>query len=123
MDFRFSNPILLQTGVVAGRFLLEGYCRAGDRLVRLRGDGFLGQNAPNPCAQSTRIAFGLPADGDVTLTVFDESGREIARPVAGRRAAGEHVVTVEVTGWPAGVYVYRLHGEGVLETRRMVVLP
>ncbi|MBN2170655.1 MAG: carboxypeptidase regulatory-like domain-containing protein, partial [Candidatus Krumholzibacteriota bacterium] len=69
---------------------------------------------PNPFNPSTEIRFGLPADGPVTLRVFDVGGR-LVRTLAAERpfAAGAHAVRwdgLDEAGRPAssGVYLYAL---------------
>ncbi|MCC6413987.1 MAG: T9SS type A sorting domain-containing protein, partial [Saprospiraceae bacterium] len=48
----------------------------------VRGVGFeVYQNQPNPWINRTVIGFHLPEADDVTLTVFDESGRQLYRQV------------------------------------------
>lgn len=69
--------------------------------------------APNPFGRDTRIAFRLSTPADVRLSVHDVAGREVARLVAGERAAGEHSVRwsgVDDRGRDvrAGVYFVRL---------------
>ena len=45
---------------------------------------------PNPSAGWSRIAFSLPQAKEVSLAVFDLSGRRIAELAKGRYAAGDH---------------------------------
>jgi hypothetical protein len=44
----------------------------------------LEQNHPNPFNPSTTIAFALPKLSEVTLKIFDASGREVATLLDGR---------------------------------------
>jgi hypothetical protein len=59
---------------------------------------------PNPFRDRAAIRFRLPREGAVRVTVFDVTGRAMARPVDGRRRAGEHSVPLESLALPAGVY-------------------
>lgn len=81
--------------------------------------------APNPFVEQTRIAFTLPAPADARVSVYDVSGRLVARlldaPAAsgrtelrwtGRNAAGSSVAP--------GVYFLRLEAGQSRETRRVV---
>jgi hypothetical protein len=68
----------------------------------------LEQNYPNPFNPTTQIAFDLPRGADVTLTVFDLSGREVSRLVSGWTTPGHHVVSFDGSALATGVYVYRL---------------
>jgi hypothetical protein len=68
----------------------------------------LGQNAPNPFRETTRIRYRLPEETKVRLSVFSVSGRELIPLVDGVQPAGEHVVALDAGRLPAGTYFYRL---------------
>jgi hypothetical protein len=53
--------------------------------------------------------------------VFDALGRRVAVLAAGYRAAGDHVVSFEAGGLPAGAYHYRLQVDGRATGRTMVL--
>lgn len=82
---------------------------------------------PNPSRSGARVAFDLTRDGPVSLEVFDVAGRLVRTLVQGPRPAGVHEVS-----WngdddaghavAAGVYLYRLRGEGLELTRRLVIV-
>jgi len=83
----------------------------------------IAQNAPNPVRTSTTIRFGLSAAARVTLSVFDLAGRCIATPLRGdERTAGSHEVELSATGWPSGVYYYRVDAAGATAVRKMLVV-
>lgn len=76
--------------------------------------------APNPFADATTVRFALPTAGPVDLSIYDVSGRRIARLAEGYHGAGEHVATWRRdTGAPrlaGGVYYCRLHSDGATRT-------
>lgn len=82
----------------------------------------LEQNYPNPFNPLTTITFRLPHAGDVTLRLFDLLGRDVATLVNERRGAGSHTVSFDASGFPSGVYLYRLQTGARTETKRMVVV-
>ena len=82
----------------------------------------LDQNRPNPFNPVTTIAFRLPRALPVRLTVYDLRGREVARLVDGELPAGAHEVAWDATGCASGLYVCRLEGPGVLETRKLTLV-
>jgi hypothetical protein len=82
----------------------------------------LKQNYPNPFNSATTIEFALPEEGEVTLTIYDILGREVARPVSGYREAGQHSVTVDMDKAGSGVYFCKLTTESVSIKRKMVLL-
>ncbi len=78
------------------------------------------QSRPNPARGTAVIAFDLPEDVKVTLTVYDLSGRKVATLVDGTLAVGEH--EADVSGLAPGVYVYRMEAGNFNAARKMVVV-
>ena len=88
--------------------------------------------APNPFNPRVRLAFALPQDAVVALSVYDARGRQVRSLVQRDYAAGDHEVvwdgsTSGTARAPAGVYVFVLEavGDGFQErlTRKAVLLP
>lgn len=69
---------------------------------------FVDQNYPNPFNPLTTITYGIPEAGNVTLKVFDMSGREVKTLVSGFNNAGYYTAKFDASGLASGVYVYRL---------------
>ncbi len=63
---------------------------------------------PNPFNSTTTIGYSLPAAGNVSLAVYDLSGREVARLTDGVKAAGTHEAVWVADGVSSGVYVVKL---------------
>ncbi len=87
----------------------------------------LGVNYPNPFNPSTIIPYQLPTTMFVRLEVFNVLGQRVATLVDGERPAGFHTATwgaddADGRAVAAGVYHYRLTGEGRRLTRRMVLV-
>lgn len=87
----------------------------------------LAQNMPNPFNPKTTIAFTLPAPQDVTIDVFDISGRKVVTLLSDSLGAGRHFV--EWTGRDAdgqrvasGVYFYRMTAGEEEFSKKMVLL-
>ncbi|UCE27393.1 MAG: T9SS type A sorting domain-containing protein, partial [Candidatus Coatesbacteria bacterium] len=78
------------------------------------------QSRPNPSSGTAVIAFDLPEAADVTLTVYDVSGRKLIVPVDERLGAGEHETVV--TGLSPGLYVYKLDAGVFNAAKKMVVV-
>ena len=107
----------------------EGYfALAAPRLADARPQGFaLLQNYPNPFNPSTIIPYQLPAPTHVRLEVFNVLGQHVATLVDGEQPAGWHTTTWHGTdaagrAVAAGLYLYRIRGIGLSETRRMVLV-
>ena len=76
---------------------------------------------PNPFTTSTTFTYTLDAATDVTLTVFDVLGREVARLERGPRPAGPHTVAWSAPSLPSGVYIARLDADDTSVTRRVIL--
>ncbi len=100
---------------------------AEDAEDTLPSDFALEENYPNPFNPFTEIAYSLPRQAHVTLTVYDTAGREVDRLVSASQPAGRYQVRWDGTdaqGAPvrSGVYFYRLATEDWRETQSMVLL-
>ncbi len=82
----------------------------------------LSQNYPNPFNPSTTIDYIIPRTTFVTLEVFDILGRVVRTLVSGEQGFGPHSVRLEGTGLSSGVYFYRLKAEGMVQTKKFMVL-
>jgi hypothetical protein len=82
----------------------------------------LGQNYPNPFNPSTTIAFALPADGQVSLRVYNTLGEEVATLVNEVMPAGQHQAVWNAAGMPSGLYFYKIDNAGVMATKRMMLV-
>ncbi|HLT23797.1 MAG TPA: M12 family metallo-peptidase [Ignavibacteria bacterium] len=73
---------------------------------------FLDQNFPNPFNPGTNIRFELPMESIITLSVFDISGREVAKLVNGEfRNSGSFTYYFDAARFSlaSGVYFYRIN--------------
>jgi len=81
------------------------------------------QNYPNPVNGMTTIAYDLPADGFISLKVYNILGEEVATLVNGVQKAGSKIRTVlETAHFPSGVYFYRLRTPSFETTKKMLIL-
>ena len=86
-------------------------------------EGFvLAQNYPNPFNPATAIPYTLRRPSQVTLTVTDLAGRNVATLVSEHQAPGTYSATWDAVGQPSGVYLYRLETESFTQTRRMILV-
>lgn len=91
-------------------------------LTTLPTEVMLGQNFPNPFNPTTRIPFTLQESVEVTLDVFDITGRRVATLVNGFHTAGTHTASFDGAGLSSGIYVYRLTAGSRVETRAMTLI-
>ena len=62
---------------------------------------------PNPFNSITTISYQLPAASDVSLKIFDITGREVTTLVRDRMEAGRHQIVWDGSGVPSGIYICR----------------
>jgi hypothetical protein len=82
----------------------------------------LEQNVPNPFNPSTTIQFQLPTAGHVQLSVYNMVGQEMVRLVDGALPAGVHRVVFNGSRFGSGIYFYRVTGNGINATRKMLLV-
>jgi hypothetical protein len=81
---------------------------------------------PNPSSGPVDIEYALPRESHVRLSVFDVTGREVARLVDGTAPAGRHVANWSaMTGGArarSGIYLARYETPAGRSTRRIVLV-
>jgi hypothetical protein len=80
------------------------------------------QNYPNPFNPSTQIKYSILAEGLVTLKIYDVLGKEIAVLVNEYKNAGNYSTTFDASDLASGVYVYQLHVNDFVATKKLVLL-
>lgn len=82
------------------------------------------QNYPNPFNPSTTIAFDIPENGLVKLTIYDVLGREVETLVNERMPAGHYEFRFDANAseLASGVYIYRVSINDKAFSKRMVLL-
>jgi hypothetical protein len=109
-SFQYSDPIEVQSVTSA----------SGSGSTPLRFS--LSQNYPNPFNPSTTIEFTLPEASPVTLTIFDNLGREVATLVRGDLSAGTYETRWDAGNYSSGVYYCRLEAGPAVSTRRLMLV-
>jgi hypothetical protein len=82
----------------------------------------LEQNYPNPFNPTTNIKYSLAGAENVTLTVYDLTGRKVATLVDEKKSPGEYVLPFDAKGLATGVYFYRIEAGSFREVKRMVLI-
>lgn len=84
------------------------------------------QNYPNPSNPKTKIDFQIPIDGNISLRVYDISGKEIAVLVDGFKTADFYSVEFDGSDLGSGIYFYRIIAKGLdgffSKTMKMVLV-
>ncbi|MCY7362260.1 MAG: DUF1501 domain-containing protein [Ignavibacteria bacterium] len=90
-----------------------------------RSDFALSQNFPNPFNPVTRINYTLKKSSNVSLKVYDVSGKIVQTLTDSFKSAGEYSVTFDVSGrsqLSSGIYFYKLKTDGFEDTKRMTLI-
>ena len=82
----------------------------------------LSQNYPNPFNPVTQIEFELPASKEITLAVYDVTGRKVTTLADGTYQAGTHQVEFDGSHLSSGVYLYRLRTENREMSKPMLLV-
>jgi hypothetical protein len=82
----------------------------------------LEQNYPNPFNPSTNIRYQIQKAGMVKISVYNMLGKEIETLVNEKHSPGTYEVSWVGTGYPSGVYFYKLIAGDYSETRKMVLI-
>ena len=77
---------------------------------------------PNPFNPTTTFSYALPEAAEVTLNVYDISGRLVTTLANGWRDAGSHEVTFDATNLASGTYIYRLEAKDFTASGKMVMV-
>jgi hypothetical protein len=77
---------------------------------------------PNPFNAQTTISYSLPKASDVSIEIFDITGRKIETIRGGFQQAGEHSLVWNAKDRASGVYFYRIKAGGFEKTERCVLL-
>ena len=85
----------------------------------------LTQNYPNPFNPSTTIKYGLPNSSNVTLQVFDVTGKLVTTLISGQQDAGYHTVEwngLNMTGHQVatGIYFYKIKAGEYTSIKKMM---
>src|SRR5690606_4096787 len=82
----------------------------------------LSEPHPNPSDGTARLTLDVAEAQRVTAAVYDGLGRRVAVLLDGAVEAGAHVLVLEGSGLPAGVYLVRVRGEAFAASRRLTLV-
>lgn len=78
---------------------------------------------PNPFNSTTNLRFGLDRDTNVSLTLYDVTGRQVATLINNQRlAAGEHNVRFQAENLASGLYFVNLKDNSRSQTQRLLYI-
>ncbi|MDI6809051.1 MAG: FlgD immunoglobulin-like domain containing protein [Candidatus Eisenbacteria bacterium] len=98
-----------------------------DPQAAVRSTLLLAQNWPNPFGAGTTVRYNLPDKMRVTLTIYDASGRLVAKLVDQTQETGEHSVywsgrNSQGRAVAPGTYFVRLTADGSVLVSKMSLI-
>jgi hypothetical protein len=82
----------------------------------------LAQNYPNPFNPSTTINYSIPANGLVSLKVYNVLGQEVVTLVNEVQAAGNYTASFNAASLSSGVYFYKIESGSFTSVKKMMLL-
>ncbi len=82
----------------------------------------LSQNVPNPFNHSTLISYELTQANDVSLAVYDVTGKKVMELAQGKQLSGKHNITLDGSSLNSGVYYYTLKAGADHLTKKMIIM-
>jgi len=132
IDYTGDKPVLACASVAghkSEKVILRCYYDPTDNQIEttLPEKFALYQNYPNPFNPYTEIKFNLPRSSNVTLDIYDITGRKVRTLINRKLSSGSHSVIWNGrngTGreLSTGIYLYRLSTENCSDTKKMLLL-
>ena len=82
----------------------------------------LSQSYPNPFNPTTIINYQLSVSSNVSLKIYDITGKEISILVNQKQTPGYYKVKFDGSYLPSGVYFYKIFTEDFSETKKMILI-
>jgi hypothetical protein len=100
----------------------EGGITSTEEIVETPREYKLDQNYPNPFNPATTIEFGVRESGSYRLVIYNIIGEQVAELVNGELSAGYHKVNFDASRLASGIYLYKLAGDKVNITKKMILM-
>jgi len=80
------------------------------------------QNYPNPFNPTTTISYRIPERSNVSVKVYNITGKELAELVNGVKEAGAHNINFNASKLSSGVYFYKVTAGKFSSVRKMILI-
>ncbi len=77
--------------------------------------------APNPFASLAQVSYSLPVAGDVSLKLYDVTGKLVKTLVQGHTTAGSHMTGISAGKLANGIYVLKYENESRTLTSKLII--
>lgn len=112
-----------ENGEQVDRFIINKFTNVSVDLLRDKPDAFvLDPASPNPSNTTSTIEYHIPQDAHAILDLYDLLGRRIMTLVDRFHYTGTYTVTLDISPFPAGNYLYVLKTNEQQKTRQMTVV-
>tara|TARA_R110000868_G_scaffold408293_3_gene690940 strand:- start:217 stop:2589 length:2373 start_codon:yes stop_codon:yes gene_type:complete len=82
----------------------------------------LSQNYPNPFNPSTQIEYQVSSNSNVSINVYDITGRLVQTLVNKTHSAGSYTVNFNASALSTGMYFYELRSDTYREIKKMMLI-
>ena len=129
-----SSLLIANNYIFAGTFYQSVWRRSYQEIIGIKNISveiptkyYLSQNYPNPFNPTTNIRFEIPRTSIVKLFVYDILGKEVATLVNEKLGVGSYEVvwpapSGNTSGYPSGVYFYKLITDGFVDVKKMLLI-
>jgi hypothetical protein len=121
-DGSFATILMLDDSIAVDKISQTGEILVGVKDVTKPADFTLFQNYPNPLNPTTTISYDLPEAQEISLQVFDITGRLVETLYNGYKEAGLWDVTWNAGSQSSGIYIYRLQVGDQHISRKMLLI-
>jgi hypothetical protein len=77
--------------------------------------------APNPFTNATAITYSLPKPGNVSLRLYDVSGKLVTTLASGYTAAGSHAALINAEKLARGIYLVTFETDSYNTTEKLII--
>jgi flagellar hook assembly protein FlgD len=75
---------------------------------------------PNPFLTSARLEYSLSQNSDITIEIYDMSGKVISNLLKKRQSAGKYTIDFDGSEIPTGVYYCMLKTGNQVMTKKII---
>ena len=77
---------------------------------------------PNPVTSTATITFSLSTPGKVSIRLYDKTGTPVMNVTDQEFTKGIQQIKLNTQDLNAGIYLLRLESQGILQTRKFIVM-
>jgi hypothetical protein len=90
--------------------------------IKMPNQYVLYQNYPNPFNPTTSITYNLPADGIVSLKVYDMLGSEVITLINDNQKAGVYTISFNASDLASGIYIGKITANNFNSSIKMILM-